>query len=107
MNMHDVEPIEIRVRDKASMDGCITTAVDRMIESARQQRTHGILVTRLGDGHFVVGLSNAVPFGYTDQIDFRRQTAERSADTVPSLPTVGVAVVLAENRAQLSTATLN
>lgn len=75
MNMQDVEPIEVQVRDRASMDGCITTAVDRMIESARRQRTHGILVTRLGDGQFVVGLSTTVPFGYTDQLDSRRQTA--------------------------------
>jgi hypothetical protein len=75
MIMQDVELIEIKVLDKASMDPCITAAVDRTIESARRQRTHGILVTRLGDGHFVVGLSNAVPFGYTYQLDSRRQTA--------------------------------
>lgn len=75
MNMQDVEPIEIKVHDSASMDRCITAAVHRMIESAKRQRTHGILVTRLGDGHFVVGLSKAVTFGYTDQLDSRRQTA--------------------------------
>jgi hypothetical protein len=75
MNMQDVAPIEIKVRDRTSMDRCITAAVDRMIESARRQRTHGILVTRVGDGHFVVGLRHAVPFGYTEQVDFRRQTA--------------------------------
>lgn len=75
MNVQDVEPIEINVQDGVSMERCITAAVDRMIESAKRQRTHGILVTRLGDGHFVVGLSNAVPFGYTDQLDSRRQTA--------------------------------
>jgi hypothetical protein len=75
MNMQDVEPIEIKVRNRTSMDPCITAAVDRTIESARRQRTHGILVTRLGDGHFVVGLSSTVPFGDTHQIDFRRQTA--------------------------------
>jgi hypothetical protein len=70
-----VEPIEIKVHDRASMDQCITEAVNRMIEGSLRQRTHGILVTRLGDGHFVVGLSNAVPFGYTEQLDFRRQSA--------------------------------
>ncbi|WP_193342081.1 hypothetical protein [Pseudarthrobacter sp. AB1] len=75
MNMQHVQPIEIKVPDRASMDRCITVAVDRMIESARGQRTHGILVIRLGDGHFVVGLSKAVPFGHTDQLDLRRQTA--------------------------------
>lgn len=88
MNMQDVEPIEIKVSDRASMDRSITAAVDRMIESAKQQRTHGILVTRLGDGHFTVGFSKAVPFGYTDQLDLRCQTACRSADTVPALPAV-------------------
>lgn len=87
MNMQDVEPIEIKVRDRASMDRCITAAVHRMIESARRQRTHGILVTRLGDGHFVVGLSNAVPFGYTDQLDSRRQT-DISVDTPPPCRTL-------------------
>jgi hypothetical protein len=75
MNMQDVKPIEIKVQDRASMDRSITAAVDRIIESARGQRTHGILVTRLGDGHFVVSLSKAVPFGYTDQLDSRRPTA--------------------------------
>lgn len=75
MNMQDLKPIEIKVRDRASMDRCITAAVDQMIESAKWQRTHGILVTRLGDGHFVVGLSNAVPFGCTDQLDSRPQSA--------------------------------
>lgn len=67
------ESIEFTVQDKASMDRCINEAVDRMIESARRQRTHGIMVNRLGDGHFVVGLSDAVPFGYTDQSDSRHQ----------------------------------
>jgi hypothetical protein len=75
MNVQDVEHIEIKVHDRASMDRCITAAVERMIEGAKRRRTHGILVTRLGDGHFVVGLSSTVPFGDTHQIDFRRQTA--------------------------------
>lgn len=75
MNMQNVEPLEIKVRDRASMDRCITAAVDGMIECARRKRTHGILATRLGDGHFVVELSDAVPFGYTDQLEFRHQTA--------------------------------
>jgi predicted amino acid dehydrogenase len=88
MNMQHVQPIEIKVPDRASMDRCITAAVERMIECARRQRTHGILVTRLGDGHFVVGLSSTVPFGDTHQLDFRRQTARRSADAVPALPVV-------------------
>lgn len=88
MNMQHVQPIEIKVLDRASMDRCITAAVDRMIESAMRQRTHGILVTRLGDGHFVVGVSDAVPFGYTEQLDFRCQTTRGSADAVPPLPVV-------------------
>jgi hypothetical protein len=89
MSMQDVKRIEIKVRDRASMDRCITAAVDRMIERARRQGTHGILVTRHGDGHFVVGLSNAVPFGYTEQLDFRRQTAGRSASTGPGFQPSG------------------
>ncbi|MCW2132701.1 hypothetical protein B0G38_001866 [Arthrobacter sp. VKM Ac-2550] len=73
--MPAVKPIEIKVRNRASMDQCITTAVNRMIECALRQRAHGILVTRLGDGHFVVSLSDSVPFGYTEQFDFRRHSA--------------------------------
>lgn len=87
MNMQDVGPIEIEVRDRASMDRSITAAVERMIGSARRQRTHSILVTRFRDGHLIVGLSNLVPFGYTDQLDVRRRPAGQSADT-PALPAV-------------------
>ena len=74
MNIQNLESIEIRVNDRASMDRCLTAAVDRMIDSARGQRSHGILLTRLGDGHFVVDFSDTVPFGYTDQLDLRHQT---------------------------------
>lgn len=51
------------------MDSGLDVAIARMIEVARRGRSHGILVTRLRDGHFTVGLSEAVTFGYTKQLD--------------------------------------
>ena len=73
MTVQELEPIEIRVHDRASMDRCLAAAVDRMIDSAKGQRTQGILLTRLGDGRFIVAFSRAVPYGHTDQIDLRHQ----------------------------------
>jgi hypothetical protein len=61
--------IEVKIRDKAFQDDCLNAAVDRMIEVARQGRRHGILVTRLGAGHFTVGFSDTVLFGRTEQLD--------------------------------------
>nr|CAR47881.1 hypothetical protein [Arthrobacter sp. PY22] len=61
--------IEVRVSDKASTDDCLNAAVDRMIEVALRGCRRGILVTRLGAGHFTVGLSDEVPFGRTEQCD--------------------------------------
>jgi hypothetical protein len=53
------------------MDCCINLAVEQMIEIAVRIATRGILVARLDDGLFRVGLSDAVPFGYTEQRDLR------------------------------------
>jgi len=61
--------IEVRVSAKASTDDCLNAAVDRMIEAALQGRRCGIRVTRLGAGHFTVGLSDEVPFGCTEECD--------------------------------------
>ena len=61
--------IEVRVVNGASMDECLNAAVDRMIEVALQGCRRGIRVTRLGAGHFTVGLSDAVPFGRTEECD--------------------------------------
>ena len=63
--------ISVTAGDRASMDHGLNAAVDRMIEVALRHRTHGILVTRHHDGHFTVGLSEAVPFGYTEEQDRR------------------------------------
>jgi hypothetical protein len=57
------------------MDRHLNAAVDRIIEVALRRRMYGILVTRLGDGHFTVGLSDAVPFGYTEQLDHRNNSS--------------------------------
>lgn len=61
--------IEVRASDKASTNDCLNAAVDRMIEVAMRGYRRGILVTRLGARHFTVGLSDAVPFGRTEQCD--------------------------------------
>lgn len=74
MNLQPGEPIEIKISDRASMDSALNAAVDRMIEVALRQGTQGILVTRLGDGRFIVCLSDAVPFGLTE-LDSRYQAA--------------------------------
>lgn len=66
--------IEIRVADRAAMDPCLDAAVDRMIEVALDGRS-GILVTRLGDGHFTVEISDKVRFGYTEQLDYRNKSS--------------------------------
>ncbi|MDI2037247.1 hypothetical protein PJL15_04391 [Paenarthrobacter nitroguajacolicus] len=93
MIMQDFEAVEIKVLSRASMDRDINAAVDLMIQGSRGQRTHGILVTRLGDGHFVVGFSDTVPFGYTDQLDLRRQPTSRFADTVPGCCPFGAEII--------------
>jgi hypothetical protein len=61
--------IEVTVDNRASIDHCLNTADERMIDVALQHRTHGILVTCHHEGHFTVGLSETVPFGYTDEHD--------------------------------------
>ena len=61
--------LEVRVHDGASMDECLNAAVDGMIEVALQGCRRGIRVARLGAGHFIVGLSDAVPFGRTEECD--------------------------------------
>lgn len=63
--------LDITVPDRASMDHCLNAAVETVMEAALRHRTHGILVTRHGDRHFTVGLSAAVPFGYTEEHDNR------------------------------------
>lgn len=67
--------IEIRAADSAAMDRCLDAAVDRMIDVALRDGRSGILVTRLGDGHFTVGLSDRVRFGYTEQLDCRNKSS--------------------------------
>lgn len=74
MNSKDESLIELRVSEREPMDSCLDAAVGRMIDVALPGRSHGILVTRLGDGHFTVRLSDAVPFGYTEQLDARQKS---------------------------------
>ncbi|GAA3704339.1 hypothetical protein GCM10023081_45790 [Arthrobacter ginkgonis] len=61
--------IEVRVGSRVAMDDCLNDAVARMIEVALRGCRRGIRVTRLGTGHFTVGLSEEVPFGRTEECD--------------------------------------
>lgn len=59
--------IEVRVSDKASTDDRLNAAVDMMIEVSLRGPKRGVRVTRLGAGRYTVGLSDAVPFGRTEE----------------------------------------
>ncbi|MGY2746702.1 hypothetical protein [Arthrobacter sp. UYCu723] len=63
--------IDVVAQDRESMDRGLNAAVEQMTEVAVRLATHGILVTRLDDRLFRVGLSELVPFGYTEQRDCR------------------------------------
>ncbi len=69
MNLHSGAVLEFMVCDRDEMDQSLNAAVDEMIAAAMQQGRQGVLVTRLGMGHFAVELSDAVPYGYTEQLD--------------------------------------
>jgi hypothetical protein len=66
-----VQSIEVLAQDRESMDRGLNAAVELMTEVAVGLAAHGILVSRLDDGLFRVGLSELVPFGYTEQRDCR------------------------------------
>ena len=53
------------------MDERINAAVEEMKGLALQCRTGGILVTRHEPGRFTVAISDSVPYGYTEQRDYR------------------------------------
>jgi hypothetical protein len=63
--------IEVRVESRATMDERLNAAVEEMTGLARRCRNGGILVTRHEPGRFTVAISDAVPYGYTEQLDFR------------------------------------
>ena len=65
--------IEISVEKRSVMDTCINEAVEQMIDIALSHGSHGILISRLENGRFEVGLNASVPFGYTTQIDLRER----------------------------------
>ncbi|WP_139006256.1 hypothetical protein [Arthrobacter crystallopoietes] len=63
--------IEVQVESRAAMDERINAAVEEMKGLALQCRTGGILVTRHEPGRFTVAISDSVPYGYTEQRDYR------------------------------------
>ncbi|CAM3158605.1 hypothetical protein PSET11_00112 [Arthrobacter ulcerisalmonis] len=58
-------PITLNVSDRQSMDTEIEAAVNAAKVHALTEKTHGILVTRIGADTFTVALSDTVPFGLT------------------------------------------
>ena len=57
--------LTVEVKDRKLLEEQLEEAVSTAREWAAQEKSRGILVTRLGPGHFTVGLSDDVPFGVT------------------------------------------
>jgi hypothetical protein len=63
-------PIVLTVPDRESRDRQLEEAVDEAIQAAiRNGRHHGVLVTRLDHRTFTVELTDAVPYGTTEERD--------------------------------------
>ncbi|WP_045732608.1 hypothetical protein [Pseudarthrobacter chlorophenolicus] len=60
-------PLTFTVSDRQSMDNQLDAAVSVARKHAMDSR-HGILVTRHGVNKFTVALSDAVPFGITQEL---------------------------------------
>ncbi len=59
-----IEAVEVRVDTACQVEERLNAAVQDLQSLAIRTR-HGILVTRLGAGHYTVSLSDKVPFGLT------------------------------------------
>jgi hypothetical protein len=60
-------PLTLTIADRASMDSELDAAVTAAKAHALAEKRHGILVTRHGVDKFTVALSDAVPFGLTQE----------------------------------------
>ncbi|WP_395405857.1 hypothetical protein ACHMXB_21975 (plasmid) [Arthrobacter sp. UC242_113] len=63
--------LDVTVKDRPSMDEDLNRAMGHLLKLAPRTKTHGLLITRLRHGHFTVGFSRDVPFGYTREQDHR------------------------------------
>lgn len=61
--------IDIQVTSRHLLDEELDAAVRRLQEVALLTGTHGILVTRIGPGHYTAALSDQVPFGMTHELE--------------------------------------
>lgn len=68
MSVHYDLPLTITVTDRSAMEHQLEAAVSVARERAMHERSRGILVTRHGAGKFSVALSDAVPFGITQEL---------------------------------------
>lgn len=66
MDTLTAESIEIRVDTACQIEERLNVAVQNLQPIASGNR-HGILVTRLGPGHYRICLSDEVPFGLTHE----------------------------------------
>lgn len=60
-------PLTLTVADRQSMDSELDAAVTAAKAHALAEKRHGILVTRHGVDKFTVAVSEAVPFGLTQE----------------------------------------
>lgn len=58
-------PIDIHVTSRSVLDERLEAAVRQLQGVAMLSKSHGILVTRHGAGHYTASLSDRVPFGMT------------------------------------------
>lgn len=59
------DSITVIARSRSEALERLDACVEHLQHRAMQKKTSGILVTRIGAGHFTVELSNAVPYGVT------------------------------------------
>ncbi|MDN4645995.1 hypothetical protein QCD75_18655 [Arthrobacter sp. PsM3] len=62
------DPIDIHVSSHSVLDERLEVAVSQLQGVAMLSKSHGILVTRHGPGHYTASLSDRVPFGMTREL---------------------------------------
>ncbi|MCG2621852.1 hypothetical protein LVY72_07965 [Arthrobacter sp. I2-34] len=67
--------IHVRAKNFRDAQERLDAAEGQLRQQAMRSRAHGILVTKIGAGHYVLTLSERVPYGYTheESANFHRQ----------------------------------
>lgn len=58
--------LEVNVKEASEVDEALREAISQVTEAAVRHQT-GVLVTRIGPGHYIVRAHPAVPYGLTRQ----------------------------------------